>query len=85
MKKITIEIPERDDERHMFDVVDENGRRCDGLSFDEMLGQVVFLTIGAVAAERIGCGFAMRTPEEWAAHRSRSSQQTPTFLEDAAP
>lgn len=42
--------------------VHENGKCCDGLSWDEMLGQVAMLTM---PASRIGNGFAMRTPDEW--------------------
>ncbi|MFZ2974947.1 MAG: hypothetical protein WA049_20150 [Ferribacterium limneticum] len=46
--------------------VHENGKKCNGLSWDEMLGQVAMLTM---PADRLGKGFAMRTPEEWAAIR----------------
>lgn len=49
MKTLTIEIPEPGDERGMFDVVDHQGRRCDGLSWDEMLGQVAMLTMPPAA------------------------------------
>lgn len=51
----------------VFDVVDEAGRCCDGLSWDEMLGQVAMLTMPAC---RLGKGFRMQTPEEWANERS---------------
>lgn len=50
-----------------FDV-HENGKCCDGLSWDEMLGQVAMLTI---PANIVGKGYAMRTPEEWAAIREK--------------
>ncbi len=43
MKRITIEIPEAGDRHGGFDVVLEDGRRCNGLNFDEMLGQVIGL------------------------------------------
>ena len=67
MRKLTIEIAEPgDDDIPGFDVVDEQGRRCDGLSWDEMLGQVAMLTI---PPSRVGNGFAMHTPAEWSAQR----------------
>lgn len=69
MKRLIIEIPEAGDQTTLFDVVDEAGRRCDGLAFDEMLGQIVMLTIGAVHPSRIGQGYAMHTPDEWAGQR----------------
>lgn len=72
MKTLIIEIPEPGDERGMFDVVDGKGRRCDGLSWDEMLGQVAMLTI---PLGRVGNGFAMHTPEQWAAQRDARHQR----------
>lgn len=49
--------------------VHENGKKCDGLSWDEMLGQVAMLTM---PVNLVGKGFAMRTTEEWAAiHEER--------------
>ena len=71
MKTLTIEIAEPGEERCGFDVVDEQGRRCDGLSWDEMLGQVAMLTIPPA---RVGNGFAMHTPEEWAEKRAKWRQ-----------
>lgn len=68
MKRLIIEI---DDERG-FDVVDEDGRRCDGLSWDEMLGQVAMLTI---PPGRVGKGFRMQTQEEWDAERAAHQQR----------
>ena len=62
MRTITIVI---EDTACGFDV-QENGKTCDGLSWDEMLGQVAAMTI---PPSRVGCLFAMRTPEEWAQHR----------------
>lgn len=50
-----------------FDVT-ENGRSCNGLSWDEMIGQIASMTIPAT---RIGGLFSMRTPEEWKQWRSR--------------
>lgn len=72
MRTLTIEIAEPGDERPGFDVVDQHGRRCDGLSWDEMLGQVAMLTIPPA---RVGNGFAMHTPEEWAAQREARLQR----------
>lgn len=46
--------------------VHENGKCCDGISWDEMLGQVAMLTM---PADRLGKGFRMQTPEEWASER----------------
>lgn len=66
MRKLIIEIAEPGDDRPGFDVVDEQGRRCGGLSWDEMLGQVAMLTI---PPSRVGNGFAMHTPAEWVAQR----------------
>lgn len=72
MKTLTIEIPEPGDERSMFDVVDHQGRRCDGLGWDEMLGQVAMLTMPPA---RLGNGFAMHTPDQWAAQRDARHQR----------
>lgn len=72
MRTLTIEIAEEGDHITGFDVVDEQGRRCDGLSWDEMLGQVAMLTIPPA---RVGNGFAMHTPEEWAAQREARQQR----------
>lgn len=63
MRAITIEI----DDGNNFDVVDEQGRRCNGLAWDEMLGQVAVLTI---PIGRVGKGYQMQTAEEWAADRA---------------
>ena len=49
----------------LFDVVMPDGRRCDGLCWDEMLGQVARMTHPKLASEG---GYAMRTPEQWDAH-----------------
>ncbi len=68
MKILTIEIPEPGDGRCEFDVVDANGRRCGGLTWDEMFGQVARLTI---IEPRSKCGglYNMHTPEEWEQQR----------------
>ena len=47
MKRFTIEVPEDGDNEHNscgFDVVNCNGLRCNGLNWDEMIGQIVSLT-----------------------------------------
>ena len=54
-----------------FDVVMPDGRRCDGLGWDEMLGQVAHLTHPNLGAPR----YAMRTPEEWAAYRAEIAKR----------
>lgn len=43
--------------------VHEDGKCCNGLGWDEMLGQVAVLTM---PPKRVGTGYAMRTPQEWA-------------------
>lgn len=75
MKTLTIEIPEPGDDPQLggFDVVDGEGRRCDGLSWDEMLGQVAMLTI---PPGRVGNGFRMQTREQWAAERASRMART---------
>ncbi len=73
MKTLTIEIAEPGEERCGFDVVDEHGRRCDGLSWGEMLGQVAMLTI---PPGRVGNGFRMQTREQWDAERLRRAEST---------
>lgn len=68
MKRITIEVPEQGDEIRCFDVVLEDGRRCNVLSWDEMIGQVVSLTHPKLPGEP---QYPMRTIEEWEAHMAR--------------
>ena len=63
MRKITIEIPEQGDAHRMFDVVDEQGRRCDGLCFGEMLEQLIVFCAEAIQI-RGRRGYKMATPEE---------------------
>lgn len=62
--------------------VHENGKCCGGLGWDEMLGQVAMLTMHP---ERVGKGFGMRTPQEWAdhwsdIHKNHSQQAIPPLL-----
>lgn len=68
MRRITIIIDDNG-----FDV-EEDGKICDGLSWDEMLGQIAMLTMHP---SRVGKGFAMRTPAEWAEERNRLSPSDP--------
>lgn len=72
MKTLTIEIAEPGDERPGFDVVDGEGRRCNGLSWDEMLGQVAMLT---THPSRVGNGFRMQTREQWDAEDQRRADR----------
>jgi len=66
MRRITIEFGEGPP--CGFDVVDEYGRRCDGLGFDEMLGQLVSITHPQLGKPH----YRMQTEEQWAAERERS-------------
>ena len=63
MRRIVITV---DDEGRID--VEENGKICDGLGWDEMLGQVAAMTIPLRHSNERGL-FDMRTPEEWAAWR----------------
>ncbi len=56
-----------DHEGHVGWDVHENGKCCNGLGWDEMLGQIAALTI---SPSRVGNGFAMRTPKEWKKHHA---------------
>ena len=47
-----------------FDVVIPDGRRCDGLGWDELLGQIAHLTHPQLGKPR----YQMLTPQEWEAH-----------------
>lgn len=69
MRTYTIEVPDDDDRAkgRMLDIVDERGRRCDGLAFDELIGQVINLAHPGLRKEH----YLMRTPEEWATLRAR--------------
>jgi hypothetical protein len=64
MRKITIEIASDEEVAagaQRFDVVLEDGRRCNGLSWDELLGQVAALTHPKLNGEH----FQMMTPQQW--------------------
>jgi len=78
MKRI-ITITYDDSETGSLWDVHENGKCCNGLGWDEMLGQVAMLTM---SPERVGKGFAMRTPKEWEEHFSGMALKK---LEQAAP
>lgn len=64
MRRITIIVM---DDNSGFDV-EEDGKICDGLCWDEMLGQIAMLTI---PPSRVRNGYAMKTPEEWVVERKR--------------
>lgn len=54
-----------------LDVVDEYGRRCNGLGWDEMLGQVVSMTHPSVGRPQ----YRMQTQEQWdAEHAERGAR-----------
>lgn len=73
MRRITIIVSDSG-----YDV-EEDGKICDGLCWDEMLGQVAMLTIPPA---RVGKGYAMHTPQEWIAQRNRMFPPKP---EQAVP
>lgn len=52
--------------RGAFDV-EEDGKCCNGLGWDEMLGQVAVLTLSPERRVGPGSGYRMQTPAEWAA------------------
>lgn len=70
MRTLVIEIPEPHDERQAcgFDLVDEQGRRCNGLNWDELIGQITSLTHPAIVPPRPQ--YPMRTRFEWDADRA---------------
>lgn len=74
MKTITIEIREGDEPGSPFDVVTEDGRRCDGLAWDEMLRQVVALTHPGIE-DRVKHGYRMQTAEQWRAERAERANR----------
>lgn len=73
MKPITITFGGVPEYPRGFDV-EQDGKVCNGLAWDEMLGQVITLTLQAQAGGR---AYPMKTPEEWQAERDRRD------LEDA--
>lgn len=66
MRTLTIEYGERGPHSSTFDVVDECGRRCNGLTLGEMLEQVIGLTV----EKRVR--FQMLTEEGWADRARRA-------------
>lgn len=54
--------------------VEENGRRCNGLCWGEMLEQIAMLTI---PMGRVGKGYPMLTPAEWAERDARIFSKKP--------
>jgi hypothetical protein len=66
MRTITIEIPEPGEELQMLDVVLPDGRRCNGLAWDEMLRQVVALTHPGLRDNWSPHTYPMATAEQWA-------------------
>ena len=77
MRTLTIEIPEPGEDR-MLDVVDQDGRRCNGLSWDEMLGQAAMLTMPPA---RLGNGFCMQTQEQWDAEAAARAERLQAMRE----
>ncbi|WP_038367934.1 hypothetical protein [Bosea sp. UNC402CLCol] len=67
MKPITITFGTSSAGARYFDV-EQGGKVCDGLAWDEMLGQVVTLTLQAQPGGR---AYPMKTPAEWQAERER--------------
>lgn len=69
MKRFILEVPEPSDEiiGCGFDLVDQDGRRANGMNFDEMLGQVVALTHPRLDGKP---QYRMQTAEAWAADRA---------------
>ena len=85
MRTLVIEIPEPHDERQTcgFDVVDEQGRRCNGLSWDELIGQITSLTHPAITPPRPQ--YAMRTPFEWETERAARMKRAPGQIFEDVP
>lgn len=75
MRTYTIEVPGDDDRAagRMLDIVDEHGRRCNGLAFDELIGQVISLAHPGLRKAH----YPMCTPEEWAAMREPRGKAPP--------
>jgi len=78
MRTITITV---EDGGSGFDV-HEDGKCCDGLCWDEMLGQVALMT---VPPARVRNGYAMHTPQEWAEIRGERSRKLEPPPEDPRP
>lgn len=75
MRTITIEIPEPGDEFRWVDVVLSDGRRCQGLGWDEMLRQVVALTHPGLADSWEKHSYPMATPEQWALREQQRAER----------
>ncbi len=67
MKPITITFGTAPEYPRAFDV-EQDGKVCNGLAWDEMLGQVITLTLQAQPGGR---AYLMKTPAEWQAERDR--------------
>lgn len=78
MRRITIEYGEGAEGRCGFEVIDEYGRTCLGLGWDEMLGQIVALTHPEIGRPH----YRMQTPEAWQAERDdRERRIADTFAD----
>ncbi|MGO4672945.1 hypothetical protein AB4Z40_08605 [Bosea sp. 2YAB26] len=70
MKPITITLGSTEHGSRTFDV-EQDGKVCDGLCWDEMLGQIIALTFPTFRVQPGGEMYPMKTPEEWKAYRAR--------------
>lgn len=70
MRRIVITV----DDNGNIDV-EENGKTCDGLGWDEMLGQIAAMTIPLGCADKQGI-FSMRTPEQWETWKKNAFQRS---------
>lgn len=73
MRRITIEYGESGDRACSFDVIDEYGRCCDGLSWDELLGHVATMTHPRLDGRPL---YRMQTTEEWQDERAKRYAQS---------
>jgi hypothetical protein len=82
-RRITILLPADDPKpgtnEGMFDVI-ENGRCCNGLAFDEMIGQVVALAMPEKRRQ-----YPMLTKAEWRARERESIARRNRILRGEAP
>ena len=74
MKRFIIEVPEPSDEiiGCGFDVVDENGRRSNGMAFDEVLGQLIALAHPGLDGKP---QYRMQTDDEWEAEAEARAER----------
>lgn len=80
MRRFVIECGEGAEGRSGFEVIDEYGRTCLGLAWDEFLGQIVALTHPSIGRPH----YRMQTPEAWAAERAERERRLliePSILE----